>query len=508
MKKYNRLLILCLLLVALPVFAAVPSAINFQGKLTDSNAAPIDGSADFNFAVYDAETDGNILWEEDHIDVVVAGGIFNVFLGKGTGGGSLSSVFTGNDLWVEVMVNGEILTPRQSVGSVAYSFHSNTATSAEDVPNKDINPNSITIDGTMVINSSGQWVGDSTGLVGAQGEKGDTGDIGLTGPQGDQGIQGLVGPQGTQGLTGDTGLTGAAGPQGDIGLTGADGPQGITGLVGPQGLKGDKGDKGDPGQDTAIEAGAGIIISENTASVDTNTIATKEYVDNSIGSGGGLNINSVLHLEPQSSPPENPISGDIYFSTTEELLIFANGKWNPILAAAAEHGSETLTSGSGTWTVPAGIYSIKVTLIGGGGGAQPAINFENSMVVTVGVGGNGGVQTDQYIDVVPGEEIPYSIGAGGLGGAFMALGMNNPTRVSSAGGNTYFGNISATGGQGAALNISCCPVLYFGTNGVSGSPIGTYLYGSSGLGGSGYGVADLLGHIGGTGIPGAIHIEY
>ena len=43
---------------------------------------------------------------------------------------------------------------------------------ARDVPGEDIHPNSVSIGDTPVINDQGQWVGDPTGLVGAQGERG------------------------------------------------------------------------------------------------------------------------------------------------------------------------------------------------------------------------------------------------------------------------------------------------------------------------------------------------
>jgi hypothetical protein len=56
---------------------------------------------------------------------------------------------------------------------------------------------SVAIGGTTVINSSGQWVGSSTGLVGPQGPKGNTGATGATGPQGATGATGPQGPAGS-----------------------------------------------------------------------------------------------------------------------------------------------------------------------------------------------------------------------------------------------------------------------------------------------------------------------
>ena len=77
----------------------------------------------------------------------------------------------------------------------------------------------LAIMGNMVINSDGQWVGDSTGLVGPQG------------PPGPQGEQGGTGPRGPRGYTGPQGERGPQGPQGEQGSQGETGPQGPAGPV-------------------------------------------------------------------------------------------------------------------------------------------------------------------------------------------------------------------------------------------------------------------------------------
>jgi Collagen triple helix repeat (20 copies) len=69
----------------------------------------------------------------------------------------------------------------------------------------------VAINGTTIINASGQWVGSPTGLVGPQGP------AGPIGPAGPQGATGVTGPAGPQGPTGATGATGATGPQGPTG---------------------------------------------------------------------------------------------------------------------------------------------------------------------------------------------------------------------------------------------------------------------------------------------------
>ena len=220
---------------------AVPQMVNFQGRLTDSYGAPLDGAVDVTFSIYDASTGGNLLWQESHAGLTVDNGLFHTLLGS-LAPLDTSTVFTGADRWLEVQVGtDDPMQPRQQITSVAYSMHAgeadsaNTATeaqhalaadtalSADDVPGKDITPSSITIDGVgQVIDSTGQWVGDPTGLQGPQGD---------TGPQGPQGLQGETGPQGPQGPQGLQGDTGPQGPQGEQGEQGPQGEPGASGSM-------------------------------------------------------------------------------------------------------------------------------------------------------------------------------------------------------------------------------------------------------------------------------------
>jgi hypothetical protein len=61
----NRILALvCSIAAAFTASAQVPSLINYQGRLTDSNGAPVTGSKNFAISIYDAATGGNLLYEE------------------------------------------------------------------------------------------------------------------------------------------------------------------------------------------------------------------------------------------------------------------------------------------------------------------------------------------------------------------------------------------------------------------------------------------------------------
>ncbi|MFH1365011.1 MAG: hypothetical protein ABIH28_00290, partial [archaeon] len=98
-----------------------------------------------------------------------------------------------------------------------------------------------------VIDSTGNWIGSPTGLVGPQGPQGPQGYTGATGAIGPTGATGATGPQGYTGATGATGATGPIGPRGYTGATGATGPTGATGATGSQGIQGIQGPIGPSG---------------------------------------------------------------------------------------------------------------------------------------------------------------------------------------------------------------------------------------------------------------------
>jgi hypothetical protein len=234
--------------------SGAPLLLNYQGLLTDPATGGLVPNGDYTltFKIYDDEFSiepVHLLWQETLV-VPVENGLFNVFLGRTV---ALNGIWIdGRYLWLGLTMAGEEeMVPRQRLVSVPYAIN------AADVRGADIHPDSIYIAGYgQVIDASGQWVGDPTGLVGptgpagATGPQGPVGATGSTGPQGPVGSTGPTGPTGVtgpQGLRGPTGPTGATGPQGIMGSTGSTGPQGpvgATGVTGPQGLRGPTGATG------------------------------------------------------------------------------------------------------------------------------------------------------------------------------------------------------------------------------------------------------------------------
>lgn len=93
-------------------------------------------------------------------------------------------------------------------------------------------------------------------------------------------------------------------------------------------------------------------------------------------------------------------------------------------------GSQTYTTGSGNFTVPANVSKIEVDMVAGGGGGGGGDDYGS------GGGGSGGWYYNEVLDVTPGQVIAYSIGAGGVGGGTNA----------TAGGSTTFSTLTCTGG--------------------------------------------------------------
>jgi hypothetical protein len=121
------LFVLTCLFYANVCFSAVPFLINYSGKLTDKNGNPITGTKNIKFSMYDAETLGTEKWTGTY-SVVVTKGVFNVLLGPFP-----SDLDFNINYWLEMVVDGETLTPRQRITSVAYAMRSEYSNRAEVV---------------------------------------------------------------------------------------------------------------------------------------------------------------------------------------------------------------------------------------------------------------------------------------------------------------------------------------------------------------------------------------
>lgn len=186
---------------------------------------------------------------------------------------------------------------------------------------------------------------------------------------------------------------------------------------------------------------------------------------------------------------------------------------------------ERLTSGSGNYTVPANVYRLRVTCIGGGGGGGVGATSASG-----GGGGGGGGGTNislvigNVISVTPGQSIAYSVGGGGAagsGGTQTTFAGATTGAGGGAGGNASgitggAGGLAASSNAGAAGNPGGGGGGSAGSSGGSGGGAGgrgdngganvtAGNYGGGGGGGFGGTASSGNGAAGGSGI---IIIEY
>jgi hypothetical protein len=273
------------------------TAITYQGRLA-SGGEPFNGPITVTFRLYDAANGGNAIGDELVFPaLVVTDGMFVADLDFGDG------VFTASARWMEIEVDGEILTPRQPVLPAPLALYA--------------------LDGNP-------------------------GPMGPAGPAGNDGAVGPVGPTGAEGPIGPIGLTGATGPQGPIGLTGATGPQGpigLTGATGPQGPIGPQGPEGPqgPAGGDSMWTLNGTIVSYLGGNVGigtgtpTSVFATKSSID-----FGGITIQTGDNTLDQGIRFQNSGSSFTWAimrsenTSNQADLVFYGGTANPDIVGLPE----------------------------------------------------------------------------------------------------------------------------------------------------------------------------
>ena len=169
---HSRWMVSITLLLALPAAlhgASPPPLINYQGVLRGAGDEPLTGSYDMTFRFFDAETGGAEILRDQHLAanaqaIMVDGGLFSVGLGSGMvvdGSGpntytSLDAMFLDFDqVWLEVQIGAESLSPRTRVLATAYALNATNAASAD------------TLDGqssSFYLNTSSGWQSKSGAL--------------------------------------------------------------------------------------------------------------------------------------------------------------------------------------------------------------------------------------------------------------------------------------------------------------------------------------------------------
>jgi len=115
-----------LILTVLPVVAllAFPYSIGYQGKLTDPYGVAINDTVEVGFSIWNSVTAGDSLWGE--IDTVQAiKGLFDAVLGDEV---PITVDFSGMK-WIQIIIAGEVLIPRQQLNGVPVAIYANYADS-------------------------------------------------------------------------------------------------------------------------------------------------------------------------------------------------------------------------------------------------------------------------------------------------------------------------------------------------------------------------------------------
>ncbi|MFZ1947550.1 MAG: hypothetical protein WAW06_08390, partial [bacterium] len=123
-----RVAVACLVLAATLAVAAggwgeIPKKVSYQGRLVDAAGEALPGAHTTIFRIFDAVTGGTELWSETQPLVADTSGVFSIILG------SVDSIDAGFDgpRWLELEVDGEILTPRRELVSVPFAFQAANA---------------------------------------------------------------------------------------------------------------------------------------------------------------------------------------------------------------------------------------------------------------------------------------------------------------------------------------------------------------------------------------------
>ncbi len=161
MRNLFHLFTVLFLVSALGVaYAQTNTTLQYQGSLFDSQGAPVTTNKTITFRLFnDAETgeSGDALWTET-LAVDIADGFFTVPLGSVNAFDE--SVFKETELWLELEIDSETLSPRQPVTAVPWArraFSVEGKVEATSITSE----GSVTVGGSEVINASGQWVGST-----------------------------------------------------------------------------------------------------------------------------------------------------------------------------------------------------------------------------------------------------------------------------------------------------------------------------------------------------------
>lgn len=235
----------------------------------------------------------------------------------------------------------------------------------------------------------------------------------------------------------------------------------------------------------------GILSSYTLATDGTPTVITVSAVDpegftgqltygyaitsGSVGSTatisqGGSGSENIFTITPSTSEADEG-SFEITFSVSDGVNTAYFSSTIELLFSIPPGGIVFTTTGSHSWTVPAGVSRISVVAVGGGGGSGPYQGSGNGPGSSGGAGGALAYKNDWT--VTPGQTVSITVGAGGQQSAGASPNNNGGASTVSYGGHT----LTAGGGQGGTGGSTVTTA--------GGTPSGHDGGGSGGTGNSG-----------------------
>ena len=138
----------------------------------------------------------------------------------------------------------------------------------------------------------------------------------------------------------------------------------------------------------------------------------------------------------------------------DEIYAKNSGTWELVFAAFTATSYTTLSSGSGTFTVPDGANAIHIqSSVGAGGGAMRGADYDKAGGESAGAGGgSGGFVSDKIFNVTEGETISYSIGSGGADGTSYYSGSAGAGTNTTLSGSSAGSIFTLNGGGGASCS--------------------------------------------------------
>jgi len=123
LKKISLISCLFMTLFVAYCYADVPNEIRYNGKLKEYRME-VNGTKQMNFKFYSEPTGGTALWESGTQSVKVSSGIFTYVIKPG------SVDWRNKDIYLEIVIDNNVLEPREKLLAVPYSLHSNTTEAA------------------------------------------------------------------------------------------------------------------------------------------------------------------------------------------------------------------------------------------------------------------------------------------------------------------------------------------------------------------------------------------